>query len=194
MSFANATENACTQQEIIAQESLILSTLEWKINLTNFSTWVNETTLNWDFFIEEIDFYSQDLLINTDGLKAFRFRDKNIQSFNLFRSLTQFVDTISLDVEYLIYSERILCISIIYLLMLKVFNMLDFSKIAFIQMEHIEQFFELNLLFSKFLMNFYSMDFSNIFEHIQYASCYMDSILTFEDNNQNEEIVIIKEF
>lgn len=189
MNFANATENACTQQEIKEQEALILSTLDWKINLTNFSTWINEATLNWDNFIFRIDFFAQELLINTEPLKAFRFRDKNTQSFRLFRSLTQYIDVISLDVEYLLYSEKILCIALVYLLMLKEFNMVDFSQVGFLQMEDIQYYYEFNLLFSKFLHAYYSLDFINIFDHIQYASCYLDGVLNFNEVINLEDIV-----
>ena len=67
--------------------------------------------------------------------------------------------------------------------------MVNFSAVDFLRMENISQFYEFNVLFSRFLQSYYSLEFNNIFDHIQYASCFIESILSFDDG-QNLEIVI----
>ena len=93
--------------------------------------------------------------------------------------------------EYLNYYEKYLTISIIFLLILKCFGMINFSKITFLQMEDIEQFNEVVFIFNRFLNDFYNLDFVNIFNHIQYASCYMDSIFNFDDFEVEEVIIFL---
>lgn len=186
--MANATEKACSLQDIIKQEFTILETLEWKVNLTNFSTWINETTINWDQFVDNIHLHSNEIRLNLNLIRNFKFRENNLQSLNLFRAFTQFIDIISFDIEYLLYFERILCLSVIYLLILKYFNMIDLSQIPYLKMDHVNNYYEFNLLFDRFLNKYYSLEFANIFDHIQYTSCYIESALHFEQINI-EEIV-----
>ena len=184
--MANATESACTHKDIIQQETLILQTLNWKIDLTTFSSWINHTTLSWDNFITNIECYAPDLMLNQSILHSSRFRANQIQGLYLFRAFTQYIDIISFDVEYLLFSERILCLSIIYLLLLKYFRLVDFSQVSFIMLKHVNHLHEFNLLFDRFLEVNYSLNFANIFDIIQYASCYMESVLHFEEVNFGE--------
>jgi hypothetical protein len=191
MQFAQATENAFTLEELIFQEQLILNNIQWDMDLPNLSTWINNTTINWDSFIENIDTFSEDIAFNVDFLRPFKFRDRNLQSFNLFRSLTQFVDIICLDVEYLSFTEKYLTTSVIFLLILKCFGMVNFLQIPFLQMENIEYVNEVVILFNRYLNHFYNIEFVNIFDHIQYVSCYMDSVLNFNDVEQMDEVCFI---
>lgn len=188
--MANATESACSHKDIITQETLILQTLNWKIDLTNFSTWINHSTLSWDNFIKNIKNFAPELMLNESILQSSKFRAKESQSLCLFRAFTQYIDIISFDVEYLLFSERILCLSVIYLLLLKYFGFVDFSLVSFIQLEHVNHLHEFNLLFDRFLEVNYSLSFANIFEIIQYASCYMETVLDFEEINVNDIVSI----
>jgi len=188
--MANATAGACTQNDIIQFEIIILKTLEWKIDITNFSTWINETTINWDEFIENVDIFSNQLILNFDLLKTFKFRTHSENGIILFRKFCQYIDIISFDVEYLMYFERILCISVIYLLILEYFNMTDLSSKDYLRIEEINKFNDLNWLFDRFLINFYSIEFANILEHIQFTSCYFGSVLHLDANNFDENVFI----
>ena len=158
--------------------------------MQNFSTWINHNTVNWDLFVENIEEFSNDIPLNVDFIKQFKFRAQNPQSFNLFRRLTQYIDIITFDVEYLSFSERHLTSSVIFILILQCFGMVDFSQIPFLQMENIEHVKEVVFLFNRYLNHFYSIEFVNIFEHIQYVSCYMDSILNFENVEEFDEVFI----
>ncbi len=179
--LAAATENACTYNDIIIQECLILKTLEWEMNITNFSTWINETTITWDTYVNDYLIDSNEFMLNIDLISLIRFRiNNNIQSLMLFRMYTQYIDLISLDTDYLFYSEKIICLTLIYLLILKSFNLIDFTKIAYLKIQDIDHLFELNLLFDRFLNKFYSLEFPNIFDHIQYVSCFLDAQLHFD--------------
>lgn len=189
--MANSTEHACTHEDIIRHETLILNTLNWQIHLTSFSTWINETTLNWDDFLNEIDIYGNELMLNLNLLKSSKFRENSIQSLCLFRAFTQYIDIISFDVEYLWYFERILCLGVIYLLMLKYFRLIDFSKVSYLRIEHVNHLYEFNLLFDRFLNKYYSLEFVNVFDHIQYASCYIESVLHFDEVNLAEIVKFI---
>lgn len=184
--MANATEHACTHNDIIHHEALILQTLNWQINQTSFATWANETTLNWDNFIENIEIHGSELMLNLNMLRSAKFRENSIQSLCLFRAFAQYIDIISFDVEYLWYFERILCLGVIYLLMLKYFRLVDFSLVLYLRMEHVSHLYEFNLLFDRFLNRYYSLEFVNIFDHIQYASCYIESVLHFDEVNVAE--------
>jgi hypothetical protein len=179
--LANATNSACTHSDIVRQETLILKTLNWQIDLTSFSTWINETTLSWDDFLSNIHFFGSELMLNLNMLQSSRFRANSIRSLNLFRAFTQYIDIISFDVEYLWYVERILCLGVLYLLMLKYFGLVDFSQFSYITIEHVNHLYEFNLLFDRFLNRYYTLEFVNIFDHIQYASCYIATNLHFED-------------
>ena len=189
--MANATESACTHEDIVVHEAHILQTLDWQIELTSFSTWINETTLNWDDFINEIEENGSELMLNFNMLQSSKFREQTMQSLFLFRAFTQYIDIISFDVEYLWYFERILCLGVIYLLMLKFFKLVDFSLISYLRIEHVSQLYTFNLLFDRFLNRYYSLEFVNIFDHIQYASCYIESKLHFDDIDFAE---IVKRF
>ena len=173
--FASTTNEACSLKDIISHERLILRHLNWDINLPNFSTWINSSTVNWDIFLDNIERFASDISMNINNLKNFKFRNQTPQSFNLFRSLTQYIDIICLDVDYLYYNEKYLVISVIFLLIFKSFGLLDFSQIPFLQMGELEKYYEVVLIFSRFLNNFYNVEFVNIFDHIQYVSCYMES-------------------
>ena len=188
--FSDATENYFSREDIIVHEQLIMKNLQWEINLPNFSTWINNTTMDWDLFIDNIHIFSEDIAFDVNDLKSFKFRDRNPRSFNLFCTLTQYIDIICLDIGYLSYLEKYLIISIIFLLILKCFGIVDFSQIAFLQMENIEQLnYEFVLFFNRFLNKFYNMEFVNIFDHIQFVSCYMDSNLNLNNLAELEEVI-----
>lgn len=187
--YSLSTENAFSVQDIISQELLILNNLQWDINLPNFSTWINHCTLNWDLFIENIDSIENDFGFNLDFLRIFKFKDQNALSFNLYRSLTQYIDIICYDVEYLCFREKYITTSVIFLLLLKFFELVDFNQIAFLQLENIEHIPGIISFFNKYLNIFYKIEFVNIFEHVQYVSCYMDSNLFFNNVEQYEEEV-----
>jgi len=131
--------------------------------------------------VVNIQFYSNDIRLDFNVFKRTKFWENNLQSLNLFRLFTQFIDIISLDVEYLFYFERILCLAVNYLIILKYFNIIDFTQIVRLKMSHICDYHEFNLLFDSFLNRYYSLEFTNIFDHIRYSSCNMQSALHFEE-------------
>jgi hypothetical protein len=191
MQFTTASGNSFTLEELISQEQVILNALQWDINLPNLLTWINYATVNWDYFIDNLDSFFPDFPINVNFLLPFKFRDQSIQSLNLFRSLTQFLDIIILDIEYLSFNEKYLTNSIIFLLILKCFGMVDFIEIPFLRRIDIDHIIEIVDLFNRYLNRFYNVNIDNIFDHIQYCSCYMDSILNFDNLEDMDQVNFI---
>jgi hypothetical protein len=179
--FANTTENACSLEDIIIHEQLVLKYLQWDIDLPNFSTCINNFTVKWDYFIENINNYTDNISIDLNFLKNFKFREQNPISFNLFRTLTQLIDIIIFDVEYLQLHEKYLTISIIFLIFFRFYGRINFSEIPFLENNHIQENEDIIFIFNKFLKNFCNIEYINIIDHIKYVSCYMDSILFFDD-------------
>lgn len=187
-----SSDNCFTLQEIIRQEIKILWNLEWDINLPSFSTWINICTLNWDIFIDDLPYLMEETQIDLRSFLLFKFRNRCIESFNLFQTLTQVIDLISLDVEYLSYMEKYLTVATIFLLILKGFNIIDFSQIPFLKLDHLEELGILVFVFNKFLNKFYNLEFNNIFDHIQYVSCYMNSNFVYEMENCEKVFFYLK--
>jgi hypothetical protein len=188
--FASTTENACTYEDIQMHERLILKYLQWDINLPNFSTWINTVTLQWDSFGEIIHTLSDKIPIDPTFLSNFKFRAQNKISLNLFQTLTQLIDIIIYDIEYLQFHEKFLTISIVFLLFFKFYNRINFSEIAFLEISHIDKNQDVIFVFNLFLNKYYNIDYLNIFDHIQYVSCYMDSIIYSENTKMGGNNVI----
>lgn len=192
--FSDATDGANSQKDILLCETKVLNKLNWEINYPNFATHINDATCNWDEFIENFHKYcteeSQQNLKIVKVLKDFKFRDKSTQCFNLFISLTNLVDVIVFDLDFLKHTEKFLVVATIYILILRYYNIVNFSRIYYLSPENVYHVQDLNLIFDIFLNRFYNVEFCNIFEHVQHVSCYVDSEIQFEGYVLTEDVII----
>jgi hypothetical protein len=111
--------------------------------------------------------------------------------------LNQIIDLITLDIEVLKYSDRYLVLSVIYLLLgvyLKYFSheeiILDFvnDKNAY------TNYYELNIIFNRFLYNYMNIELDDIIEHIGYVSVFFNLTLeftrvTFNEDEENDMVL-----
>jgi hypothetical protein len=194
--FSKSTANAYTTPEIMECEVEILNKLKWRIQYPTLAFWSNYITSKWDEYTSNFgETYAYDLNWNNKHLPI--FRNKSNQEYHLFRTLNQIIDLITLDIEVLKYSDRYLVLSVIYLLLgvyLKYFSheeiILDFvnDKNAY------TNYYELNIIFNRFLYNYMNIELDDIIEHIGYVSVFFNLTLeftrvTFNEDEENDMVL-----
>ncbi len=97
---------------------------------------------------------------------------------------------ITLDIEVLKYSEKCLVSSVIYLLLgiyLKYFSheeiILDFVN----DRNTYTNYYELNIIFNRFLYNYMNLELDDIIEHIGYVCVFFNLTLDFTTISLNEK-------
>lgn len=164
-------------KDILAYEKYVLNILNWRIHYPNLAFWSNYVSLNWDIFSKEYnEKYSHDFgLSNT--IKLPRFRTSSNEEYFLFRNFFQIVDVLALDHTSLQYSEKCLCAATIYLLMglfLKFFDIVKIVKEFTTDPSSYGAYYDLNMIFNRFLMNFLNCEFDDLSDHITYVSFFFN--------------------
>jgi hypothetical protein len=194
MEFINLTENSITLEELISHEQIVLKYLHWDINLPNFSTWINFCTNNWNEFMDNQESKLAEVSLNESFYREFRFGVLGIDSFCLTIYLTQLVDLILYDVKFLQFHNDILVNCFIFLLILKMYKLVDFGKIKYLKMKHLSHCKKYMDVFNKYLIFYHGIKIENIFDHIQYCSCYMESIINDENYVDRKNVNFIYSF
>ncbi len=156
--------------------------------------WSNLVTFKWDQFAKEN---------NASPSKEFRtqmklplFREKSNEEYHLFRNFFQIVDILTLDYESLQYSEKLICASIVYCLVGLFLKFFDISSILQ-EFSHdpstFASFYELNMIFNRFLNKHLSCGFDDIIEHVMWVSWffnmkfeYSTPIIKPEEDSENK--------
>lgn len=188
--FAQFTDNAYNKQQIIDFEKEILIALDWKVNFITISNWTNLITVRWDSFMNEINNYIQDISFCQFKFPKPYFRKNNANSYNFIRAFFQYLDMVILDYDYLKYTEKLLGLSLLYILLSNVMGNLDFSvlkqKMCF-NSEDINNNNEFNVLFQRFLNSYWGIELSDLMEHIFYISFLIDSQFSINPPTLNQQ-------
>ncbi len=183
--------------QIIEYERNILTTLCWKIQYPNISFWSNYITSKWDEYANSFsEEFAYDL--NWQNKKLPIFRKHTNEEYHLFRSMFQVLDLMTLDLELLNYSERLIVPSVMYLILgvfLKYFShndiIMEFSK----DINAYTNYYELNIIFNRFLNCFLEIELDDIVEHIYFVSSYFyiefDYTTVSISQEEESEIVIL---
>jgi hypothetical protein len=172
--FSISTARSYSTMQIIEYERNILNTLSWKIQYPTLAFWCNHITSKWDEYATTFDQeFAYD--INWQNRKLPIFRNHTNEEYHLFRSLFQILDLITLDLGILNYKEKILVPSVIYLIVgvfLKYFSynniILEFSK----DINAYTNYYELNVIFNRFLNCFLEIELDDIIEYVYYVSSF----------------------
>jgi len=142
--------------------------------------------------MNDIDKFISDLAYSQTPFSKPYFRKNNASSYNLIRAFFQYLDMIVLDFCYLEYTEKLLGLSILYILMSNIIGNLDFrnlkERLCFTN-EDINNNIEFNLLFERFLYYYWELRFESLLEHIYYVSFIIDSEFSIipPQLNQNKQ-------
>jgi hypothetical protein len=167
-----STANAYCPKEIINYERSVLIALKWKVNYPTLAFWTNYVSNRWDDYIE---LFSTHFAYDIDykSIKLPQFRGKSNENYIFFRNVFQLVDLVSLDIDFLQYCDKFLVLAIIYLFLgvyLRFFSINDVINEFSRDLHCYTNFYELNVIFNRFLNNYIVCEFDEIVEHIYYVS------------------------
>jgi hypothetical protein len=167
-----STAGAYSPKEIIAFERAILKTLKWRVNFPTLAFWANNISYKWDDFV---NFFASHFAydINFKSLQLPTFRERTNEDYVFFRNMFQILDNITLDIEYLQYSEKFLVLAVIYLFVgiyLRYFTITDVFNEFCKDIHCYTNFYDLNIIFNRFLNNYIICELDDIVEHIYYVS------------------------
>jgi hypothetical protein len=201
--FAHTTDYAYSKENIISYEKEVLRILNWKVNYQSMAFWANLVTKKWDDFSQNfIEKYSYDLTLYFKvNFKLPKFRSENKEEYLLFRYYFQIIDLITLDLNYLQFGDKSLCLTVMYLLLglyLKIFDLTavikSFSSFNYMN-EHLCEF---NKVYNKFLNYYIGCEFDEISETISFASTffclninYKLPIIQYDESEEVYKVVII---
>lgn len=140
--------------------------------------------------MNDINRFITDLAYSQSNFSKPYFRRNNASSYNLIRAFFQYLDMIVLDYYYLEYTEKLLGLSLLYILMSNIMGNLDFrilkQKLCFTN-EDISRNIEFNILFERFLFYFWELRLESLFEHIFYISFLIDSQFSINPPKPNQD-------
>jgi hypothetical protein len=181
---------------------VVLNILKWRINYPTIAFWSNYLTSKWDKFV--VDFptkHSYDLNASFKRIKLPKFRAKTDEEYYFFRNFFQIIDAMSLDVEYLQYSEKILAAATIYLLLglyLKCFTISQIVKDYWKDPSIYSSFGELNLIFNRFVTTYLNCGLDVVIEHANYVGFffnlkfdYTGPIISKDEDGENRMVLKI---
>jgi hypothetical protein len=198
--FSRFTDLAYNKKQIIKYEQYVLEILNYRIIYPNLGFWANYTLLKWDeftdFFLKK---YTFDLpLYFKHGLKLPKFRENTDEEYFLFRNFFQIIDLITLDFEFMKFSDKLLSISIIYILvglMLKIFTLSEVLKEYTNGSQFFSKFIELNDIFNKFINSYFATGLDDLIDHLiyvcQFFNIQFDYSLPINQNESIDQMVII---
>jgi len=189
--FSICTDKAYSTHEIIEYERNILITLMWKINYPTISFWANFITIQWDEFAKNFhNQYPYD--ISRRRFKLPISRNRTIEEYRFFIDLFQILDLISLDVESIKYSDKILITCVIYLILgvyLKQFTQNDILSEFTKDINAYTNYNDLNIIYNRFLNNFLEIELDDIVDHLGYVSYFFYlNLECMKSYSCNEEI------
>jgi len=161
------------------------------MNFITIADWSNLITLKWDSFMNDIHKFITDLAYSQTQFSKPYFRKNNTSSYNLIRAFFQYLDMIVLDYYYLEFTEKLLGLSLLYILMSNIMGNLDFrllkEKLCF-TIDEINRNIEFNVLFERFLFYYWELRLEFLFEHIFYVSFLIDSQFSINPPKLNQNI------
>lgn len=160
----------------------MLKSLAWQINFPTMATWTNCVSLMWDEFASTFQQkFNHDL--TNKNIRLPQFRSNTNEEYYFFRNYYQVIDFIVLDLGHLQYCDKFLVISTLYLLFglfLKHFSVIEVIKDFTVNSGHYSTFYELNIIFNRFLNKYIGVELENLIDHIQYTSFFFN--LKFDYN------------
>lgn len=166
--------------------------------------WSNYLTYKWDKFVKNFATkHAYDLSSSFKKIKLPLFRAQTDEEYYFFRNFYQIIDAISLDIEYLQYSEKILAAAVIYLLLglyLKCFTINQIVKDFWKNVNSYSVFGPLNEIFNRFVMSYLHCSLDVVIEHVFYVGYFFNLKFDYtapiinKDEENEEKMVKIKIF
>ena len=187
--FTRVCDNCYSKREILNQETIILKSLNWKIQYNNLCDLGNMLTMKWDKIINELNKDSN----NSDKYPVFRDAQKHANL--LLDHFFQFLDFISLDYFFNFFHEKHICVSVIYIIIGVAKNFFSYEN-AFNYFENInptnkEKFQIYKKFFFNFSKKFFKTNMNDILDVLKYVCLF--SIIKYESNSMDIENDIEKE-
>lgn len=168
--FSHSTDFAYSTEDILKFEKKMLNILKWRIHFPTLAFWANYITSKWDKFAKEFSVkHTYDLNSSFKKIKLPNFRAKTDEEYYFFRNYFQIIDVISLDVDYLQFSEKVLCASVAYLLIglyFKCFSIVQVAKDFWKDPATYSAFQDLNIIFQRFLINYLNIGLDIVIEYV----------------------------
>ncbi len=189
--FAHTTDHAYSAKDIQNYERIVLMGLKFKVNYTTLGFMANYISLKWDKFAKHFPSkHSYDLPPNFKIAVLPQFRT-NDDFF--FRNYFQIIDAITLDIDSLNYSERIISAAIIYLLLgiyLGFFNIQDLVlKFWKDPMYYYSNFEELNIIFQRFVDIYLDCGFDVVIGHVWFVGFFFSMKFDYSKDQPDERDV-----
>ena len=189
--FSHTTDCAYNTNEIIYNEKIVLKIFKWRILYPSMAYWSNYITFKWDKFVQEFnEKHSYDLDPLFKKIKLPKFRSKTDEEYYFFRNFYQIIDAITLDIEYLNYSEKILTAATIYLLLgiyLNCFNISNIVKEFWKDESIFSNYYELNIIFNKFVETYLECRLDIIIPHSMYVCFFFNLKFDYDPPKINTE-------
>jgi hypothetical protein len=154
-----------------------LSVFKYRITYPNFAFWSNFITLKWDeFSLEFHTKYSFDIPMN-NNINLPKFRNNSNDEYFLFRNYYQIIDMITLDIDYLHYNQKLICLSLIYLLcglFLRMYTLKEVVKEFAVNSQTYANFYVLNVIYSRFINVYLGYELDDIVDHLMYVSKFFN--------------------
>ncbi len=139
--------------------------------------------------MEGIEKYISDLSYSQYNFSKPFFRKNNASSYNFIRAYFQYLDMIILDYNYLEFTEKLIALSVLYILLSNIMGNLDLmvlkEKLCF-TLEEINKNREFNILFEKYLYYHWELELEYLYEHIFYISFLIDSQFSIDQPVLNQ--------
>ena len=130
------------------------------------------------------------------SLKLPQFRSNTKDEYQFFRNLYQIIDIVTLDIESLQYSEKFIAIAVIYLFLgiyLKHFSINEVVREFGKDTQTYTNYYELNVIFNRFLNIFVGFELDDIVDCIYYVSQFYILVFDYTSiqvaNTEDSEIV-----
>lgn len=177
-------------------EIYICKTLNFHLNPVVISYWADYFAFKWDDFIKKkknndlsqriIDSNHPRTTIDSEVKNDHPvFKKKNENSYELYCELFQILDTSLLDTYTLVFDQRGLVLSTMYLLLGKKYGLWNEEEINQDFHELSERFTnqnysEFNSLFGNFLSNFAEFELSRLLSYIRFVACFFSERVEYE--------------
>lgn len=176
--YQNATANSCSVERILLYEEIILKKLKWKIQYPNLSVWGNYTMEKWDSFAKS----------GYNGAILPLFRDDPKYEYNLLKNFFLLIDAISLDYYHISFHEKLICLSVIYLLIGLSLNCIDMNEDILKGFENKvcnQNFYSFNEMFNVFTKKEFNISIELLGDTIKYSCIFFNIKFEYKDPNFN---------
>ena len=169
--FSSSTKNTYSVNMIMECEQKILKSLGWKIQVPHLAEWGNLVMAKWDAFSEEKKYSLP------------KFRGSAETNYYLFKNFFMLLDVISLDYYHIFINEKLICNSIIFLLIgqnLECFSMNDILNCF--ESENLNtKFYRFIGIFTNFLKEKFDLTFEQLRETVKYVCMFFYMTFVYED-------------